>query len=81
MSTPGCWKIRRRFMFSIAGFCVWVISYVLYSGLNTAAADTAITMSFLTLISIVGSYVFGAAWDDKNARNISIKKESDHAIK
>jgi len=43
-----------------------VIAYVLGSGLDTAPADTAMTMAFLTLLGIVGSYVFGATWDDHN---------------
>lgn len=66
---PGSWENRRRFMFLIALFCVTTIGWVLYREMDTRVAETAVTMSFVTLISIVGSYVFGATWDDKNARS------------
>lgn len=61
------WALRRRFLFFISAFCCWTIGYVLYKGLDTAPADTAITMAFLTLIGNVGSYVFGATWQDISA--------------
>lgn len=56
-------------MFAISAFCVLVISYVLYRDMQSAVAEVAVTMSFVTLMSIVGSYVFGATWDDKNVRD------------
>lgn len=59
------WVIRRAFMFAISAFCVGVISYTLWKGMDTKVAETAVSMSFVALISIVGSYVFGATWDDK----------------
>lgn len=64
----GSWALRRLFMFAISAFCVGVITFSLWKGLDTKVAETAVTMSFVTLISVVGSYVFGATWDDKNAR-------------
>lgn len=64
------WRIRRRFMFAVTAFCMWVIAYVLWKGLTTGPADTAVTMAFLTLIGIVGSYVFGATWEDVSIAKI-----------
>lgn len=58
------WAIRRRFMFATAAFCAAVIAFILIARLDTGPADTAITMAFLVLMSIVGCYVFGAAWED-----------------
>lgn len=60
------WRVRRAFMFLVAGFCMYVIIYILREKLNTAPADTAMMMSFITLISIVGYYVAGATWEDVN---------------
>ena len=76
---PGqsSWKIRRRFMFAISLFCCAVVGYVLYRGLDTKPADTAMTMAFLTLISILGSYVFGATWEDISALKFKDKKEAE----
>ena len=64
------WRIRRRFMFAVTAFCMWAIAYVLWKGLTTGPADTAVTMAFLTLIGIVGSYVFGATWEDVSIAKI-----------
>lgn len=58
------WKIRRRFMFAITAFCMAVVAYVLYRDLSSGPAETAVNMSFVTLLGIVGSYVFGATWED-----------------
>lgn len=63
---PGNWALRRGFMFIVSAFCAGVISYILWSGVDTAPADTAMSMSFVVLLGNVGSYVFGATWDDKN---------------
>lgn len=70
----GSWKIRRRFMFITCLFCAVVIAFILVADLDTEVAETALTMSFLTLMSVVGSYVFGAAWDDKNARESNVRE-------
>lgn len=70
----GSWKVRRRFMFAVSGFCVLVVAGTLLSGRADAVAGTAITMSFTTLASIVASYVFGAVWDDHNARAAGLRE-------
>ena len=59
------WRYRRRFMFLVSLFCGVVIAYSLGWGEDTRKAETAITFGFLALMGIVGSYVFGATWDDK----------------
>ena len=69
------WKIRRRFMFVISGFCMAIISYIIIGKINTEPAETAVTMGFATLISIVGSYVFGAIWDDNNINTPKTNKQ------
>jgi hypothetical protein len=63
--TESSWQRRRRMMFSVVGFCMGCIAFVLYQGTDTEVARTTITMSFTTLISVTGTYVFGATWDDK----------------
>ena len=57
-------------MFAVSVFCMWTISYVLWKDLTSGPADTAVTMSFLTLLGIVGSYVFGATWEDVSMAKI-----------
>ncbi len=53
-------------MFSITLFSMGTIVHCLYTGADTKVAETAVTMSFFTLIGTVGSYVFGATWQDIN---------------
>lgn len=64
--TTSSWQIRRRFMFIVSGFCMAVIFFVLWKDLTSGAAETAVSMGFATLLGIVSSYVFGAAWEDIN---------------
>lgn len=64
------WKLRRRFMFAVSGFCMLVIGYILFRNLDTGPADTAMTMAFFTLGGIVGTYVFGATWEDVATKRI-----------
>lgn len=73
-SKQSNWRIRRRFMFVVAAFCMLTVGYVLLKDLSSGPADTAVTMSFVTLISILGSYVFGAAWEDINMAKIKGSK-------
>lgn len=58
------WKNRRRMMWSAVAFCMLCIAWVLYKNLDSGPAEAAITMGFLTIGGIIGSYVFGAAWQD-----------------
>ncbi len=51
-------------MFVVTAFCMLSIAYVLVSGATGAPAEAAVTMAFVTLMSTVGSYVFGAVWHD-----------------
>ena len=64
MSEGFSWKNRRRFLFACASFCMAVVAFVLYRDMQSEVAEVAVTMSFVTLISMTGSYVFGAAWQD-----------------
>lgn len=63
------WARRRAFMFTIAAFCMGAIAYVLFKGLDTKPAEAAVTGGFLALLGMVGSYVFGATWEDINLNN------------
>jgi hypothetical protein len=58
------WRVRRRFMVWVITFCMSVVSWVLYKEMTGPVAETAVTMSFLTIAGTIGSYVFGATWDN-----------------
>jgi hypothetical protein len=59
------WTVRRRIIFSTLLFCVLTVGYCLYKAEDLKIYETAITMSFILAGSTIGSYVFGAVWDDK----------------
>lgn len=66
MTEPrGSWKNRRRVIFGTLLFCMLSVGYVLYKGEDLKIYETTITMSFILAGSVIGSYVFGATWDDK----------------
>lgn len=59
------WKVRRRIVHTTLLFCAGVVIYSLVMGPDTKAVEVAITMSYILAGSVIGSYVFGAVWDDK----------------
>lgn len=66
------WKIRRRIIVTTLIFCGFIVLALtiatIFAGLDTALAGT-IALGVLGLAgSTIGTYVFGAAWDDKNHR-------------
>lgn len=62
----GSWRWRRLFLWVVAFFCGWVVSYCLVERLESRVAETAVMMALGTLAALTGSYVFGAVWDDRN---------------
>lgn len=66
MTGLGSWRWRRAYLFVVTAFCMAVVAYCLWFGLDGRVAETAVMMSFLTIMGGLGSYVFGATWDDRN---------------
>ena len=66
--SEGSWIMRRRFMFVTIGFCMLTVGYILWNDMDSASAEVAVTMSFLTMGSTMASYVFGAVWQDVSRR-------------
>lgn len=62
------WRVRRLFMFAVILFCMTCVGWVLWKELTSAIADTVVAMSFTVIMGTMGSYVFGAIWDDSNVR-------------
>lgn len=58
------WENRRRTIFSTLFFCAGVILYLLLAGEDNKLNETIIQFAFITGAGVVGSYVFGAAWED-----------------
>ena len=59
------WKIRRRIIYFTLLFCGLGIVYLIFNGDDTALNGTIANGLFLLAGSVIGSYIFGATWDDK----------------
>lgn len=62
------WKIRRRIIFAALSFCALVVSKIVLSETDSQTAQVALYGAFGLSASVIGSYVFGAVWDDNNVR-------------
>lgn len=60
------WQFRRTVIVMSLIFCATVITFLLLYGEDTRLNETIALGTFGLTISIIGSAVFGAVWDDKN---------------
>lgn len=65
---PGrpSWTIRRRIIHATLLFCAGMVIWIVLRDQDTSVAETVVTSSFILAGSVIGAYVFGAAWDDAN---------------
>lgn len=68
------WKHRRRLVYASlifsAGLTVLCIGLVAIGKMPEALAGTVITTALLHGFGVLGAYIWGAAWDDKNKRYV-----------
>ncbi len=60
------WRIRRRIIVATLLFCAGEIIYLTGWGKDTNLASTLANGAWILAGSVIGAYVFGAAWDDRN---------------
>jgi hypothetical protein len=60
------WRIRRRVIVATLLFCAGEIVYLTGWGKDTDLASTIANGVLILAGSVIGAYVFGAAWDDRN---------------
>lgn len=66
MQRPS-WKIRRRIIHLTLLFCgLCVVGIALKSGTGRGVDEVIVMCAFGLAFAVIGSYVFGAVWDDKN---------------
>jgi protein-S-isoprenylcysteine O-methyltransferase Ste14 len=66
---PGTWTRRRRLAYLVLAYCaVMVPAMTFWSPDSVLVGQTVIALVGLAA-STLASYIFGATWDDKNARN------------
>lgn len=69
------WKNRRRTIFGTLIYCALSSAYLISPIAETdpEVAKMALMMNAILAAGVIGSYVFGATWDDKNVL-ASLKK-------
>jgi hypothetical protein len=60
------WRIRRMIIFATLIFCAFWIGFLVMDGEDTRLNETIAQGLLLLAASTIGSYVFGAVFDDKN---------------
>lgn len=67
-NAKATWRIRRRIINTTLALCALEIFYLTLWGEDTKLAETLATGTFLLAGSVIGSYVFGAAYEDVKFR-------------
>lgn len=65
MNKPS-WKVRRRIIIATLLFCAFLVGYITVWGDDRSVLEVIVFCSFGLALSVIGSYIFGAVWDDKN---------------
>lgn len=63
------WTMRRRIIISVLVWCGAMVTYLSILGRPIQLSETAVNGLLLLMASVIGSYVFGAVWDDKGGLN------------
>lgn len=79
------WR-RRRFRLDVGlSFLAALICYILWFDTDSEVQQAAITVLIPSFVSLIGAYIFGATWDDKNYMSTVAKMQdkespSDYTI-
>lgn len=60
------WKVRRRIVVAALIFCAFCVLWILFRGTDRSVEEVIVMCSFGLAGAVIGSYVFGAVWDDQN---------------
>lgn len=60
------WKVRRRIVNLTLIFCAGCVLYIMFKGTDSRLYETIATNAFFLAGAVIGSYIFGATWDDKS---------------
>lgn len=64
MTVRGTWKNRRRVIFSTLLYCAGMVGYLAIRGEDTSLNGDIASGLIILAGTVIGSYVFGAVWDD-----------------
>ena len=70
------WPKRRRWMLLTLLWLIGNAQYLIVWGADTALHQNALVTCLGAIVAIIGSYVFGAVWDDVDKRR-HVRMEGD----
>lgn len=71
----GSWRVRRRIVCLTLAFCAAVVGYSVSVGGDSRVLETAVLGAFALSGAVIGSYVFGAVWEDNTVARLSMKDQ------
>jgi len=70
------WGIRRRIIIATLVWCALLVTYLAIWGRPTSLSEAIATNLLLLMGGVIGSYVFGAVWDDASRRKTEIAQQA-----
>ena len=74
------WKIRRRVVFGALGYIAIMLAYIVLVGTDSALFGQVAVGLIGAAVAIIGSYVFGAVWDDNGKRRLMAERDEPEDI-
>ena len=64
------WNFRRKLVLTTLSFCGGMVGYItVYGHTNEVIGSTIVGGCFTLATAVIGSYIFGAVWNDKRENN------------
>lgn len=72
----SAWKVRRRIVISTILWCAALISWILIFAMSDSLRETGVLALAGLMSATIGSYVFGAVWDDNSIRETGVASQA-----
>lgn len=72
LPSQSSWTIRRRIIVITLFWCGVMVTYLSIWGRDIQLSETSVNGLLLLMASVIGSYVFGATWDQNSQRKSEV---------
>lgn len=70
--TRSSWAVRRRIIIATLLWCASLVTYLAIWGRPITLVEAIASGCLLLMGSVIGTYVFGATWDDQAKRKAQV---------
>lgn len=74
--TRSTWAIRRRIIIGTLLWAATLVTWLAVWGRPTSLSEAIATNLLLLMGGVIGSYVFGAVWDDQSRRKTEVAQSA-----